>query len=100
MTATRIFAIVSRNDLVGFLNFTELIQFFFCAEARISTSFLNQFLDDDFIDVGTFGLGIGSIGTFFLITKIAFIRNDSEVSKLIDKVKASAFDFTLLVGIL
>ena len=41
MTATCIFAVVSRNDFVGFLYFTELIKFFLCAEAGISTSFLD-----------------------------------------------------------
>ena len=99
MAASSVFSIISRNDLIGLLDSAEVIEIFFGAEARIGSTSLDQIFDDNFINLSSLRLSVRSICALFMISEIAFIRDNAEVLELFDQIQTSSLNFSLLVRV-
>ncbi len=97
---TGVFAVIARDDFIGFLEFAELREIFACGKIRISKASFDETFDDDAVNIRSHALLIWAVIAFIAIDEISFVSNNAEFGELLDEFSGASSNGALSVGIL
>ncbi len=96
-----VLAVVAGVHALFFLLFADGVEFLRRAEAGVCQTFFGEFLCEAAVNVSSFALLVGTVGTGLLFEPgDTFIHSDAEVGESFDDAGDAVFHFSLLVGVL